>query len=131
MFTVQKSGTRRAAKYWMALWAVAVICVGSALETKAQPAPPNDYLTNAQVILGVSGSVQGTNINATVETGEPAPTTNGPAQSTIWYVWTAPISTAIDFNTRNSTDPDGLPLDTTLGVYQLAGHTLRTIPAVV
>jgi uncharacterized delta-60 repeat protein/uncharacterized repeat protein (TIGR01451 family) len=118
MFTVQKSGTRLAAKSWMAYWAVAAICAGSALESKAQPAPPNDNFTNAQIILGSSGSAQGTNLNATVEAGEPAPSTNGPAQSTIWYVWTAPYSTTVDFNTRNSTDPVGLPLDTTLAVYE-------------
>jgi uncharacterized delta-60 repeat protein/uncharacterized repeat protein (TIGR01451 family) len=125
MFIVQKSGTRRAAKSWMALWAVAAICLGSARDGKAQPAPPNDNLTNAQVILGVSGSVQGTNISATVEAGEPAPVTGVPAQSTIWYVWTAPITTEIDFNTRNSTDsPEGQPLNTTLAVYVVKGNRL-------
>jgi uncharacterized delta-60 repeat protein/uncharacterized repeat protein (TIGR01451 family) len=125
MLHVQVSKTRRAARSWIALWFVAAVCAGSALESMAQPAPPNDNLTNAQVILGVSGTVQGTNISATVEPGEPAPVPGIPAQSTIWYVWTAPISAEIDFNTRGSTDPDGLPLDTTLGVYVLAGKTLN------
>jgi uncharacterized delta-60 repeat protein len=96
---------------------VVAFCGGSALDSHAQPAPHNDDLTNAQVILGVSGSVQATNINATVEAGELAPVNGVPAQSTIWYIWTAPITTTVDFNTRNSTDPDGLPLDTMLGIY--------------
>jgi len=56
MFTVQLSRTRRTAASWMAFLAVAAICACSALESQAQPAPPNDNLTNAQVIIGVSGS---------------------------------------------------------------------------
>ncbi len=32
-------------------------------------------------------------------------------------VWTAPTTITIDFNTRDSTDKNGLPLDTMLGVY--------------
>src|SRR5579862_6924150 len=117
MFTVQLSRTRRAGMSWAATWAVAAFCGASALETQAQPAPPNDNLTNSQVILGVTGSLQATNISATVEAGEPAPVKGVPAQSTIWYVWTAPTTTTMDFNTRNSTDHDGLPLDTMLGIY--------------
>src|SRR5580658_6455551 len=116
MFTVQKSRMLRAPKQWIKLWALAAICLGSAREIKAQPAPPNDNFTNAQVILGVNGTVQGTNINATVQTGETGPVPGVAAQSTIWYIWTAPASMAIDFNTRNSTDADGLPLETMLGV---------------
>jgi hypothetical protein len=112
----------------MAFLAVAAICACSALESQAQPAPPNDNLTNAQVIIGVSGSEQGTNLNATVETGEifPIVTPAGPVipQSTIWYAWTAPITTEIDFNTRNSTDANGQPLDTTLGVYVAKNNVL-------
>jgi uncharacterized repeat protein (TIGR01451 family)/uncharacterized delta-60 repeat protein len=116
MSIVQLSRTRRAGRSWAAIWAVAAFCGGSALESQAQPAPPNDNLTNAQVIQGISGSLQATNISATVETGEPGPA-GVTAQSTIWYVWTAPITMNVDFNTRNSTDPAGLPLDTMLGVY--------------
>ena len=117
MFTVQEIRARLAARHLIMFGAMAAICIGGALKSMAQPAPPNDNLANAQVILGVSGSVQGTNISATAQTGEPPPVAGVPAQSTIWYIWTAPISTTIDFNTRNSTDPDGLPLDTTLAVY--------------
>jgi uncharacterized delta-60 repeat protein/uncharacterized repeat protein (TIGR01451 family) len=101
----------------MALWAAVAFCGASALDSQAQPAPANDLLVNAQVILGTSGSVQSTNIGATVEPGEQDPVPGVPPESTIWYVWTAPITTAIDFNTRNSTDKSGLPLDTMLGIY--------------
>ncbi len=120
MFTVPETRMRRSARHWLKLGVAAVLCAGSALVSMAQPAPPNDNLTNAQVILGPNGNVQGTNLSATVAPGEPPPVPGVPAQSTIWYVWTAPISATIDFNTRNSTDPDGLPLPTTLAVYQLA-----------
>jgi uncharacterized delta-60 repeat protein/uncharacterized repeat protein (TIGR01451 family) len=119
MFTVQNNSTRRAAGFLWGL-AVAALCGGGALESQAQPAPSNDDLANAQGILGVSGTAQGTNLNATVQVGEPAPLTTVPAQSTIWYVWTAPITTVIDFNTRNSTITNsGAPLGTTLAVYKL------------
>lgn len=118
----------RASQQWIKLWALAAICLGSAREIKAQPAPPNDNFTNAQVILGVNGTVQGTNINATVQTGETGP--NGAAaQSTIWYIWTAPISGTFDFNTRNSTDADGLPLETMLGVYVQKNPAKAASPA--
>jgi len=119
MFTVPKSSTRRAAGILSALWAAAAIC-GGAFNCHAQPAPANDNLGNAHGINGVSGSVQGTNINATVQTGEPLPLPTLPAQSTIWYVWTAPTSAEFDFNTRNSTSSrNGGTLQTTLAVYQL------------
>jgi hypothetical protein len=36
------------------------------------PEPSNDNFANAQVIIGTSGSVAGTNVGATVEPGEPA-----------------------------------------------------------
>jgi uncharacterized delta-60 repeat protein/uncharacterized repeat protein (TIGR01451 family) len=121
MLTVQKNETRRAAGFLRVLFAVAAFCGGSALQSQAQPAPPNDNSTNAQGIIGVSGSVQGTNFQATVQPNEtslvPGFSTN--AQSTIWYEWTAPIATTMDFNTRGSTDPDGITLQTTLAVYQL------------
>ena len=123
MLTLQKSGTRRAARSWTALWAVMAFCGGGALESQAQIPPPNDNITNAQVILGSSGSAQGTNLNATAQIGEPA-VAGVPAQSTIWYVWTAPFTTEIDFNTRNSTDPGGLPLSTMLAVYTVKGTNL-------
>src|SRR5580658_6863742 len=117
MFTVELSRTRLPGRFWVAFCAVMAFCGAGALDTQAQPAPSNDDFTNAQAILGITGSLEATNISATVETGEPSPVNGVPAQSTIWYVWTAPTSLTIDFNTRDSTDKKGLPLDTMLGVY--------------
>ncbi|HEY3863683.1 MAG TPA: Calx-beta domain-containing protein [Verrucomicrobiae bacterium] len=76
-------------------------------------------MAGAQGIAGLSGTVQGTNIQATVEAGEPDPASGVSPSSTIWYSWTAPITTTMDFNTRGSVDPDGLTLDTMLGIYRL------------
>jgi uncharacterized delta-60 repeat protein/uncharacterized repeat protein (TIGR01451 family) len=149
---------RRAARAFRALCAVAAFC-GGALKSQAQTPPANDNLANAQIILGASGSVRGTNINATIETSGTISETNFPIQiitsqtnivvstqtnitrfatnvvqvtnvvitfttnatapqSTIWYVWTAPTTAEMDFNTRNSTSTNnGSPLDTTLAIY--------------
>jgi uncharacterized delta-60 repeat protein/uncharacterized repeat protein (TIGR01451 family) len=99
----------------LAFWA------GGATDVRAQPAPPNDNLTNAAGINGSTGSIEGTNLYATMETSEPAPYGAG---ASIWYLWIAPITTTMDFNTRNSTDPStGEDLNTVLGVYALKSGT--------
>lgn len=102
-----------------ASWIVFAFLLAGALPSQAQVPPPNDNLANAQPLLGPSGSVTGTNLYATAQPGEPAPVLGNPAAASIWYVWTAPDSTTIDFNTRGSTDPLGNPLYTVLAVYKL------------
>jgi uncharacterized delta-60 repeat protein/uncharacterized repeat protein (TIGR01451 family) len=98
--------------------------IGVAPDCQAQNPPPNDNLTNAEDIIGVSGSVSGNNLYATAQTSEPAPYPGNPAGASIWYAWTAPISTMIDFNTRGSTPTNGLgQLDTVLAVYRLKQGT--------
>jgi uncharacterized repeat protein (TIGR01451 family)/uncharacterized delta-60 repeat protein len=92
-------------------------------DSKAQYPPPNDNLANAQGIIGVSGSVAGANLFATAQTNEPPPYPGSPAGASIWYEWTAPITTTIDFNTRGSTTPFGSDLDTVLAVYTLKAGT--------
>lgn len=96
----------------LSLWA------GLAMTAHAQVAPPNDDLTNAQAIVGTSGIVYGNNISATAESGEPPPDVN-PAQASIWYYWTAPITTTMDFSTRGSTDPNGNELGTVMAIYTI------------
>jgi uncharacterized repeat protein (TIGR01451 family)/uncharacterized delta-60 repeat protein len=88
------------------LAAIACVSVGSV--AFAQPA--NDNFTNAQVIINASGSILGSNLGATLETGEPviAGITGG---ASVWYRWTAPANLAITFQTVNS------DFDTLLGVY--------------
>jgi hypothetical protein len=81
------------------------------------PDPPaNDNFANAQVINGCSGSVNGTNVGATHESGEinHLSTTNDPnggGTRSIWYQWQAPSSGSVTFDTSGST------FDTVLGVY--------------
>jgi hypothetical protein len=54
----------------------------NAITPNASLAPANDNFANAQVITGSSGTVSGTNVNATTEVGEP-----GFAGGSVWYSW--------------------------------------------
>jgi uncharacterized repeat protein (TIGR01451 family)/uncharacterized delta-60 repeat protein len=122
MFTLHNKFLKRAGGLLMPLCLAAAFCAGTAMNVHAQSAPPNDDLANAQAISGLTGSILGTNLDATMETHEPAPYGAG---ASIWYVWTAPITTTIDFSTLGSidliqTDTNyGGDLDTVLAVYTL------------
>lgn len=75
------------------------------------PGPPaNDNFTSAQTITGCSGSVNGTNISSTKESGEPDHASNGGTHS-VWYQWQAPSTSSVTITTAGSS------YDTTLGVY--------------
>jgi hypothetical protein len=77
------------------------------------PPPSNDNFANSQIISGCSGSVSGTNLNATKEAGEPnhlAPGTGGGTRS-VWYQWQAPSSGSVTITTAGSA------FDTVLAVY--------------
>jgi len=79
----------------------------------AQPPPPppaNDNFTNAQTIVGCSGSVNGTNVSSTRESGEPDHASNGGTRS-VWYQWQAPNTATVEITTAGTT------FDTVLGVY--------------
>ena len=76
----------------------------------ALAAPGNDNFGFAQVITGNSGTVSGSNVAATKETGEPDHASNDGGKS-IWYRWIAPGSGTWTFNTVGS------GLDTLLAVY--------------
>jgi len=86
------------------------------------PSPPaNDNFAAAQVISGCSGSVNGTNVSATKETGEPDHASNGGTRS-VWYQWVAPATSSVTFTTAGSS------YDTVLGVYTgTAVNSLTTI----
>ncbi len=122
MFTSQLKSLKEARGLVLRLCIAAAFYACVVMDLHAQPAPPNDNLAAAQPIFGGSGTVTGTNVNATVETAE-LPTPDG-AGASIWYVWTAPYTATIDFNTRGSTDPNtGNELDTVLAVYTLTSGT--------
>jgi hypothetical protein len=75
------------------------------------PTPPaNDNFTSAQTITGCSGSVNGTNISSTKESGEPDHASNGGTHS-VWYQWQASATSSVTITTAGSN------YDTVLGVY--------------
>jgi len=63
----------------------------------AEP-PPNDNFANALIVAGNSGSVSGTNKDASKEPGEPAHA-HSVGGASIWYRWTAPVSGQVTFDT--------------------------------
>lgn len=71
------------------------------------PPPGNDFFSGAGVIAGQAGSVSGTTVSATRESGEPYHVYSG--YGSVWYRWTAPADGLIRF-----TAPGG----TLLAVYQ-------------
>ena len=103
---------RAVAGIWfkLGLW---LVLAGLAGIAGAQPA--NDNFTNAAPIGGLSGTTNGSNVGATLETNEPVSvdTTDygeEPVASSVWYQWTAPAS-EVTFNTLGSS------FDTLLAVY--------------
>ena len=78
--------------------------------TAAQVA--NDAFAAAEVLPAtVTGTVAGSNIGATAQTGEPAHWTGQPPRRSVWYRWTPPNSGSVTFTTRGSV------FDTLLAVY--------------
>ncbi len=66
------------------------------------PPPANDDFASARELSGASGSVVGTNVGATLESGEPNIGDN-PGGASVWYEWTAPASGAVEFDTCSAT----------------------------
>lgn len=86
--------------------------------------PPNDNFVNAQVITGTSGTVNGTNVFASKEAGEPSHSPDGNlGGKSVWYRWTAPSSGTAALNTSGS------PFDTLLAVY--TGSSVSALTAIV
>jgi hypothetical protein len=76
------------------------------------PPPPNDNFAAAQALSGCSGTVSGTTVGATKESGEPNHLPpNGGGTHSVWYQWQAPVTTSVEFNTAGS------PVDSVLAVY--------------
>lgn len=74
--------------------------------------PANDNFANAQTISGCTGSINGTNVGATKETGEPShDPSNNPGGASVWYQWQAPVTSSVTISTAGS------GYDTLLGVY--------------
>ena len=71
--------------------------------------PPNDDFANATVVVG--GSVTGSNVAATVETGEPVHAGAPLPINSVWWQWTATETAQVEVNTFGS------DFDTVLAVY--------------
>jgi len=81
--------------------------------------PPNDNFRNALVLAGSSGSVAGTNKDATKEPGEPNHA-GGAGGASVWYRWTAPFNGPVTFDTigfRNQSGGSFHYLNSLLAVY--------------
>ena len=79
--------------------------------TQFGTAPPtNDFFAQAQILPGMSGTVNGRNTNATAEPNEPAHA-GSPAARSVWYRWTAPAEGLYSFTTSGS------DFDTVMAVY--------------
>ena len=70
----------------------------------------NDNLSNSISLSGSSANVTGSNVNATIESGEPFHAGNA-GGSSVWWNWTAPTSGTVTIGT------DGSNFDTILGIY--------------
>ena len=73
--------------------------------------PPNDDFANAQALSGFSASADGTNVGATLQSGDPTTVATRNTSHTVWYSWNAPFSGPVEMNTCASN------YDTLLGVY--------------
>src|ERR1700752_578336 len=84
---------------------------GSTVPITSQiPAPTNDNFANAQPILGASGVVSGSNVEATKEPLDPNHA-GRTASRTVWFRWQAPSNGSFVFTTY------GTSFSTVLAVY--------------
>ena len=78
--------------------------------------PPNDLFADRFELTGIATTAFGTNIDATVEAGEPINFNGG---KSVWWTWTAPSDGTVVIDTVGS------DFDTTLAMY--LGSTLTTL----
>ena len=90
---------------------------GYAMGGPAPVRPPNDNFANALALTTQSGSLTGTNVSATRETGEPSHV-GYMGDKSVWYSWTSPV------NGQMTIDTIGSNFDTTLSVYLGSSITL-------
>jgi hypothetical protein len=72
--------------------------------------PANDNFASAPTLLGDTVSTTGTNVGASAEPGEPAHA-GITATRSVWWTWTAPVSSPVSIDTFGSS------FDTVLAVY--------------
>ncbi len=109
-------------KYFVCILAVTALVVCASFVTAA--APPNDHFYNSEPITDYMGTAFGTNVDATLENGEPPY-----GYASVWWLWQATFTGEVVFDTIGSTDSDGNLLDTQLGVYTGTNIASLTIVA--
>ena len=72
-------------------------------------APPNDSFDNPTFVSGFPTVSSGSNVDATLEAGEPVP--DEACEASVWFRWTAPVSGAVQIDTLDS------DFDTVLGIW--------------
>lgn len=81
--------------FLISLFLITLIC-GFSGQAFAQ-APANDDFSNPQEITGLFGITSGTNVNATLEVGEPTTTDTFPGNRSVWFRWVAPATGSFTF----------------------------------
>ena len=120
---------RRGETYLIALETWPVLEDWTRLVGTLDPAPVNDDLANATRIESWDGPIRGTNLGATVESGEPShdsSSQDGPFAS-VWYQWTAPGNGHLNLDASESSfDHPAVSVytgDTMRNLERLAGET--------
>ena len=89
----------------------AVLLAGCAAAPPDVPSGDNDDFADRNALSGPTGTVAGSNLEATLEAGEPFELRSTVWLRSVWWTWTAPASGAYAFDTVGS------DFDTVLGVY--------------
>lgn len=80
--------------------------------TESVEGPPNDDVADGSVLVGDAGSVGGSNVDATAESGEVDGSCRPDTQiNSVWWSWTPSQSGSAQIDTNES------GFDTTLAVY--------------
>jgi len=105
---VERSSSERVFTFRVLI--ILVYCVLFFPGIAAAVAPANDNFANSTPIAGASGTIVGTNVDATKETSEPDHA-GEPGGKSVWWTWVAPASEVV------SIDTFGSDFDTVLAVY--------------
>ena len=90
--------------------------------------PTNDPFSNATALTGSSGTVTGSNVAATKQTGEPNHGNNSGGAS-IWWSYTPAADGSLNLRTDGSVNAStGDPLDTVLAIY--TGSSVSSLTAI-
>ncbi len=84
----------------MVLAAASLSAAALALPSVATAAPANDNFASPQVLTGTSTSASGTTVGASREPNEPSHFVSG--NGSVWYSWTAPVSSNVRLNVCTS-----------------------------